>query len=328
VDPSTGEIRIRLSSANGSGTAKLDAESLSIYSNSGVVEPLYQPAVRTRWQWQLQARAGIYPATNGINVDICRPAFGGGTCVQPEMFDIDPYVDHNIAGRYRYPFNTAAVEAIHASARHVIGYITAGDIERFRPDYQQFVDFDRRCGGCLIGRHFSAVFPDEFWANLDNDQGQRDLMLQMIRARVDKVAATGFDGIEFDIVDTYAQGEETTGWTVGPKTQLRYNEALAAMAHADGLSTALKNDGGQIPQLLPHFEYAINEQCFQYHECDGGGYPAPAWRAFVQAGKPVFNAEYRLTADAFCKQANAWDFNSILKARDFSLFAQPWTPCR
>jgi hypothetical protein len=327
VNGTDGMIRIRLAS-DGTGCAKLDHESLSVYSNTGVVGALYQPAVNTRWQWQLEADVGVFPETNGINVDICEPSFLGGPCVQPDMFDIDPYVDHNIAGRYGYPFDTAAVDAIHASGRHVIGYITVGDIERFRPDYQQFVDFDRACGGCMIGNPFSRTFPDEFWANLNNRQGQRDFMLQMIRARMDKVAAAGFDGIETDIMDTYAQGKKYTGWDVSSRTQLNYNIALANMAHADGLSVALKNDGGQISDLLPYFDYAINEQCFQYSECDGGGYPAPAWRAFVEAGKPVFQAEYRIDTSEFCPTANSWNFNSIQKSRDYSLFDLPWTPCR
>jgi endo-alpha-1,4-polygalactosaminidase (GH114 family) len=320
VNGSSGRIRIRLAS-RGLGGAKLDFESLSVYSNGGAVGDLYHPAVDTRWQWQLEAEAGVFPDTNGINVDICERSFLGGPCVRPDLFDIDPYVDHNIAGRYGYPFDTAAVEAIHASGRHVIGYVAVGDIERFRPDYQQFVDFDQRCGGCLIGNPFSKTFPDEFWANLNNRYGQRDFMLQMIRARMDRVAAIGFDGIETDIMDAYANGERYTGWDVSYRTQLDYNIALADMAHADGLSIALKNDGGQISDLVGYFDYAINEQCFQYSECR-------AWRAFVADGKPVFQAEYRVDPSTFCPKANSWDFNSILKSRDYSLFDLPWTPCR
>jgi endo-alpha-1,4-polygalactosaminidase (GH114 family) len=153
-------------------------------------------------------------------------------------------------------------------------------------------------------------------------------MVQMMRARTDRVAATGFDGIEYDIVDTYAQGARWTGFHVDADTQLEYNIALAEMAHADGLSVALKNDGGQIAELLPYFDYAINEQCFQYDECDGGGYPAPAWRAFIDAGKPVFQAEYRLDPKEFCRTANRWGFSSIKKSPKYNLYALPWTPCR
>jgi endo-alpha-1,4-polygalactosaminidase (GH114 family) len=326
VDAGTGEIRVRLRSST-TGSAKLDWEALEVYSNSGEATTPWTPPVRTRWQWQLQGAPGKHEATGGINVAVCRPPFGGGDCVRPDVFDFDLYVDPSIAGRFGYVVETAAVDAVHASGRHAIGYVTQGDAERWRPDYEQFVDFDSRCGGCLLGEPFSRRFPDEYWANFSLGKGRFNFMLQMIRARTDRVAATGFDGIEYDIADTFAQGKETTGFRVDADTQLAYNTALAEMAHADGLSVALKNDGSQIPDLLPYYDYAINEQCFQYDECAGGWY-APGWRAFVEAGKPVFQAEYRLDPEDFCRKANRWDFNSILKARDFSLYAVPWTPCR
>jgi hypothetical protein len=320
VNASTGEIRIR-SEASGTGAAKLDWESLEVYSNSGLTSTPWTPAVGTRWQWQLQGRPGKFEATGGINVEICRPPFGGGACVQPDVFDFDVYVDPSIAGRYGWAVETAAVDAVHASGRRAIGYVTAGDAERWRPDYAQFVDFDRRCGGCLLGNPFSRRFPDEYWANLSRTKGRFDFMVQMLRARTDRVAATGFDGIEYDIVDTYANDPHYTGVHVSAKTQLAYNRALAEMAHADGLSVALKNDGGQIADLLPYFDYAINEECFGYDEC------AP-WRAFIAAGKPVFQAEYQLDPATFCPRANRWGFSSIRKADNYSLYAWPWTPCK
>jgi endo-alpha-1,4-polygalactosaminidase (GH114 family) len=319
----TGEIRIRLRAAK-THAAKLDYEAVQVYSHAGTLAR-WTPPVRTRWQWQLQGAKGHFPSTGGINVDICKRSYGSTTCVRPQVFDIDLYVDPSIAGRYGYRIERKAVNAIHASGRHVIGYVTAGDIERWRPDYEQFVDFDRRCGGCLRGNPFSKRFPDEYWANINNDQGQRAFMLQMLRARTDRVAAAGFDGIEYDIVDTWANGERVTGFKVSAQTQLTYNEALATMAHDDGLWVALKNDAAQIPDLLPYFDYAINEQCFQYDEC---AYPKPGYRAFVRSGKPVFEAEYRIDPSQFCPKANRWDFNSILKAKNYTLYGRPWTPCR
>jgi endo-alpha-1,4-polygalactosaminidase (GH114 family) len=327
VDPATGEIRVRIVSHT-SGSAKLDWEALEVYSNDGADAAPWAPPVGARWQWQLQGSPGKHRSTGGIAVGICQPSFRGGDCVRPDVLDFDVYVDPSIAGRYGWVVETDAVDAVHASGRHAIGYVTAGDAERWRPDYQQYVDFDRRCGGCLLGEPFSRRFPDEYWANFSHGQGRFAFMVQMLRARTDRVAATGFDGIEYDIVDTYAQGRRWTGFHVDADTQLEYNLALAEMAHADGLSVALKNDGGQIAELLPYFDYAINEQCFQYDECDGGGYPAPAWRAFIDAGKPVFQAEYRLEPEEFCGTANDWGFSSIVKSPKYNLYALPWTPCR
>jgi TM1410 hypothetical-related protein. len=85
-----------------------------------------------------------------------------------------------------------------------------------------------------------------------------------------------------------------------------------------GLAAGLKNDLDQIPDLLADFEWQINEQCFDYNECD-------ALSAFVKAGKPVFNIEYDLDTTAFCPQANALNFNSMKK--NLALDAPRW-PCR
>ena len=73
------------------------------------------------------------------------------------------------------------------------------------------------------------------------------------------------------------------------------------------------------------FDFALNEQCFQYHECTNN--PAPGYRAFTRDGKAVFQVEYRLSPSRYCGKAAGLDFASIKKARDFSLTASPWEPC-
>ena len=72
---------------------------------------------------------------------------------------------------------------------------------------------------------------------------------------------------------------------------------------------ALKNDGGQVKQLLPYFDFAIVESCFDYSECS-------LYTPFIGAGKAVFETQYTdngWTTGQFCSQANALDFNAILK---------------
>ncbi len=274
---------------------------------------MWKPSLDSRWQYQLQNRRA-FADTGGINVGICEVPFSGGTCVKPNVFDIDLY---GIGGGLA----TAAVDAIHAAGGHAICYIDAGSIETYRPDYKQFVRFEKACHGCLIGNPFSKIFNDENWANINNDQGQRDFMLKMNEARVAKCQEAGFDAVEFDVVEAFNSSYKTVGWHISPQTQLIFNKALADMAHAHGMSVGLKNDLGQIPELLPSFDFAINEQCFQYNECDN-------LKMFVAAGKPVFQVEYRLPPKEFCPKADAADFSSILKSPHFSLFDTPYTPCR
>jgi hypothetical protein len=55
------------------------------------------------------------------------------------------------------------------------------------------------------------------------------------------------------------------------------------------LSIGLKNALELIPDLVDEVDFAVNEQCHEYDECD-------VYAPFVAQGKPVFNAEY---ADRF-----------------------------
>ena len=118
-------------------------------------------------------------------------------------------------------------------------------------------------------------------------------MLGIVEARVALCDAAGFDGVEFDVVDAYAQGAEVTGFELSYEAQLAYDQELANLAHRYGLTAALKNNLGQRAALLPYFDYAVNEQCHQFDEC--GGYAD-----WIAAGKAVFSVEYRIGRRRFC----------------------------
>jgi endo-alpha-1,4-polygalactosaminidase (GH114 family) len=284
----------------------------------------WQPAPDARWQYQLESFGHRHASTGGIDVGICEVPHSGGGCVHPDVFDIDLYVDGQVSGN-DHTIDTAAVDAIHNRGAHAICYVSAGDAERFRPDYHRYIRFDRRHNHSLIGKPFSRRFANEYWLNLKNGRGQRDFVLRRVQARTQKCARAGFDGIEYDVVDAYAQGRRVTGWHITARHQLLFNRALAGIAHRNGLSVALKNDLGQVPRLEPRFDYAINEQCFQYHECANN--PAPGYTAFTRAGKAVFQVEYQISPNRLCDKADALRINSIKKAGDFSLRAKPWKPC-
>ena len=284
----------------------------------------WRPAVGARWQYQLQAArnaggtACLYPSTGGINVNISAVPKSGGAAVAPQVFDIDFQTDGFCTGGTITQENAAAVAAIHANGAKAVCYLSAGSAESFRPDYQQFVNFNNACGGCLFGKPIGG-FRNEYWLNINNDRGQRDFILGMIGARVDRCKADGFDAVEYDNVEAY---NNKTGLKITADTQLLFNTALANLAHAKGLTAALKNDLGQLSDLKPYFDFAINEQCFQYRECD---FPAPGLPDWTASGKAVFNVEYRANA-LNCAQAATWNMGSILKTVD--LYDVPWTPCR
>jgi hypothetical protein len=194
-----------------------------------------------------------------------------------QMFDIDLF--DNSAG---------VVAALHRSRRHVVCYLDAGTYENFRPDAHLFPK-------SVLGK--PNGWPGERWLDIR----RLSILEPIMRARIALCARKGFDGVEADNVDGY---ENPTGFPLTGAQQLTYNEWLARTAHALHLSIALKNDVDQTRQLEPHFDYALDEQCFQYTECQ-------KLRPFVAHHKAVFEVEYQLPTSRFCAQANRDGFMSM-----------------
>ena len=262
----------------------------------------WRPPVVSRWQYQLQGSvdpAGqcIYPATGFINTAITGTSFATGRQVAPLVFDIDIYQDGKCYNPSNYGvLNTAAVSALHAQGDKVIGYLDAGTAETWRPDYPQYQSFNSSCGGCLFGKPVGG-FRDEFWLNINTsvsgdepehraDTDRAAVILDELAARLAKARSAGADAIEFDNVDAY---QNKTGLTISAATQEQFDAAVANLAHSAGFAVGLKNDLGQAGALQPYFDFAINEQCWPYRECN---FPAPGLQAWPTAyGKAVFNVE-------------------------------------
>jgi hypothetical protein len=262
----------------------------------------WHPALNARWQYQLQGIAQ-YATTGGINVNVAAAPYSGGAAVRPSVFDIDLYVDQAVTGN-NTTLNTAAVDAIHAAGGRAICYVSAGSWENWRPDANSFPSL-------VLGRNNG--WKGEKWLDIR----QTAVLLPIMQARVQKCVQAGFDGVEWDNVDGYSN---RSGFPLTYQDQLTYNASLGNLAHQYGLTVALKNDVEQLADLSAYFDYAVNEQCQQYSEC--GGYAT----SFTNAGKAVFQVEYKLKLSGFCPQANSEDRNAIIKT--FDLFDTPWTTCR
>ena len=211
------------------------------------------------------------------------------TSVAARVFDVDLFATR-----------AATVAELRAQGKRVICYMSAGAWERWRPDAERF---PRR----LLGR--SNGWDGERWLDIR----RLDLLAPILRDRLDRCARKGFDGVEFDNVDGYAN---RTGFPLTGSDQLRFNRWLADAAHRRGLAAGLKNDLGQIDQLEPFFDFAINEECFYYRECG-------KLRRFIAAGKPVFHVEYELRRDRFCSRADDLGFSSMRKGWDLGRWRRP-----
>jgi hypothetical protein len=207
-------------------------------------------------------------------------------------FDVDMY-DIDL-----FDAPQSVINELHGAGRVVICYFSAGSRENWRPDDASFPA--AATGEALDG------WAGERWIDT-RDATVRDIM----KNRLDLAVSKSCDGVEPDNVDGYANN---SGFALTAAHQLDYNRFLASEAHARGLSIGLKNDLDQVPDLLAEFDWALNEECFSYTECD-------TLAPFVSAGKAVFQVEYGAPslADTICSQANALDFDSLIKNLDLDV---------
>ncbi len=176
-----------------------------------------------------------------------------------ELYDLDLFAT-----------DSAVVNALHAANRSLICYFSAGSDENWRPDHGQFLPTDR--GKPVPG------WPGEKWLDIRSASVQAVML-----ARLDTAVAKHCDGVEPDWLHNY---QEDTGFPLTASDQLAFNRWLANAAHTRGLAIALKNDLNQTDSLVAYVDFALNEQCHEFDECDVYG-------GFTAAGKPVLNAEYR-----------------------------------
>ncbi len=188
-------------------------------------------------------------------------------------------------------FDTSArtIARLHANGRRVVCYISAGSWERWRPDAQRFPR-------TVLGR--SNGWPGERWLDIR----RLDVLAPIMRSRLDMCKKKGFDALDPDNLDAYAN---SSGFRLTAADQLRYNRWLARAAHRRGLSVGLKNDLDQVAQLVKYFDFAVNEQCMEYAECR-------ALQPFVKAKKAVVHIEYKPDARAVCRREPS-GFSSLRK---------------
>lgn len=207
--------------------------------------------------------------------------------VPADVYDIDGGVQ-----------GSDVVSTLHGQGRRVICYFSAGTWEEFRPDAQGFP-------AETIGKPLDD-FPDERWL----DVRRIDLLAPVLLARMDACKAKGFDAVEPDNVDAY---QNDSGFPLTADEQIAFNVWIANQAHARGLSVGLKNDAEQVTTLASHFDFAVVEQCFQYKECS-------SYLPFVEQGKAVFVAEYKVRPPAFCRRSKRFGFSTIFKRLGLDTF--------
>lgn len=204
---------------------------------------------------------------------------------------IDTSVDAQVYDIDLFDTPQATIDTLHARGVKVICYFNAGGWEDWRPDAAAFPA--TVLGGPLDG------WPGERWLDIR----RITQLAPVMGARLDLAVAKGCDAVDPDNLDGYSNA---TGLPLKPRHQLVYNRWIADEAHRRGLGVGLKNDLAQIPALVDAFDFAVNEQCVQYGECD-------RLTPFIQAGKPVFGIEYSGPVARACRIANGLNFDTLIK---------------
>ena len=211
------------------------------------------------------------------------------TTIEAEVYDLDLYVDQSV------------IDEFHARGSKVICYISVGSYEDWRPDADQFP-------AEVLGKDYEG-WSGEKWLDIR----RIDLLAPIMRARLDLCAAKGFDGIEPDNIEIFNQ---KTGFPLTYADQLAYARWLADEAHARGLAIGIKNAPEMVPDSLSFFDFAVTEDAFYYD-----------WIAemlpFIDAGKPVFAAEYTdmpVDFNAACAWGKEHDVSFILKDRGLTSY--------
>lgn len=206
-----------------------------------------------------------------------------------DMYDIDLF---NI--------DSTRIKELQSKGKKIICYFSAGSIENWRTDASQFNSRD-------IGNPLDQ-WPGERWLDIRSPS-----VHAIIIKRLDLAANKGCDGVEPDNMDAYSNN---SGFDLSFSDQLFFNRLIAIEAHNRNLSIGLKNDLDQIKELVHYYDFAVNEQCFEYSECE-------KLLPFINEGKAVFNAEYQAkfirnkkARKKLCKQSVENKFHTLILPLD------------
>lgn len=275
--------------------------SLSLASASAAsASPIWSPSPGASWQWQI---TGEIPR--------------GSELAPVEMYDIDLTVaipERTVTrvpgfGRVVWPRgrNAGAISRLHEAGITVICYLDSGAWESYEPDASLF---PRR----VIGR--TSGWSGERW--LDIRRRARSRFAPIIWARFKLASQIGCDGVEPDQNNPIGNHP---GFPITRKAERSWYLSVARHAHAVGLSVGMKNGVEVINQkTVRAFDWALNEECFYYHEC---GRVMP----FINAGKAVFQTEYTddwrhrgaarpaEVAARACSDSLSRDFSTLIKRK-------------
>ncbi|KAE9376150.1 glycoside hydrolase family 114 protein, partial [Stipitochalara longipes BDJ] len=152
-----------------------------------------------------------------------------------------------------------------------ICYFSAGTSESFRSDVGCF---NHHLGAQDYGCNFGGDFGNEFWLNTSSLEVRK-----IMQSRIQHAADRGCSAIDPDNIDGYGN---RNGIGATEADAIDFVKFLSLEARSRGMGIGLKNLIGITPNLTSDVDFAVNEQCIEFMECD-------KYSAFFSATIPVFN---------------------------------------
>ena len=208
-----------------------------------------------------------------------------------KMYDIDLFLT-----------KTSLISTLKSKGYKVICYFSAGTLDKKRPDAASFPS-------AVVGKKMEDW--EEWWLDI-----RAAKVRTIMGKRLDLAKSKGCNGVEPDNVDGYIN---KTDFSLSYQHQISYNRWLATEAHKRELSVGLKNDLGQVKDLVKDFDWALNEECLDYNECS-------KLTPFINAGKAVFHVEYDTSASSMCPKIKKYKFDSQVKNWDVDAWSDPCWP--
>eukprot|EP00833_Pecoramyces_ruminatium_P011232 jgi/Orpsp1_1/1185264/evm.model.c7180000092983.1 len=240
---------------------------------------IWIPEVGTSWNWILNPDNGI-ESDNKVDV------------LDIDLFDND----------------ASTIAALKEDGHHIICYFSVGTYEDWRPDAEEYLKVED------LVKEPMENWEDEYYVDITNP-----LLKPIISARFDLAKEKGCDAVECDNMDIYTV-DSIKKWKV-PITisdQISFDLWLSNEAHSRGLSIAMKNDVENLVALVNYFDFAINEECYDYNECKNYK------DTFIKNNKAVFAAAYGDHCDKdfikkLTEQTYGLGLSVIIKEEDMKL---------
>jgi hypothetical protein len=182
--------------------------------------------------------------------------------------------------------------------KKVICYFSAGSREDWRADADRFGNGD-------VGQALGD-WKGENWLNVKS-ANVRAIMKQRIQQAADK----GCNAVDPDNIDGHNENQDGFGYD--KSAYVDYVKYMASEAKKVGLAIGLKNGIEMIGDLVGVVQFAVNEQCHQYNECD-------KYKPFTTANKAVFQIEYG-SANEPCTSPKGVKLSTLVKNEDQGLNA-------